>query len=56
MARPVDPLSQEGGIGFPPKMRLHNPQRGAERLVGFTTNYNMPHPHYMGWHHVCAAM
>ena len=70
MARPVDPLSQEGGQArggsvFPPKMRLHDRQRGAERLVGFTTNYNTPHPHYMGGTtyalqcsamRVCAAM
>ena len=40
--------ASEGGSIFPPKMRLHDRQRGAERLVGFTTNYNTPHQHYMG--------
>ena len=53
MARPVNQLSQEGGQArggsvFPQKMRLHDRQRRAERLVRFTTNYNTPHPHYMG--------
>ena len=60
MARPVDQLSQEGGQArgsvSSQKMRLRDRQRGAERLVGFTTNYNTPHPHYMGGHHVCAAV
>ena len=54
MARQVDQLTQEeggqarGGSVFPPKMRLHDRQREADRLVGFTTNYNTPHPHCMG--------
>ena len=60
MARPVDQLPQEGkqtrgGPVWPPKMRLHDRQRGVERLVGFTTNYNTPH-HTTWQHHVCSAM
>ena len=37
---------KRGGVGFPQK--CGSTTDSAERLVGFTTNYNTPHPYYMG--------
>ena len=54
-------LSQEegqarGGSAFSPKSAAPRLTAWSETFGRITTNYNMPHPHYMGRHHVCAAM